>query len=328
MRFRLRCQREPAARWLRVVLGWSVAAVGLVAAVGCIQLPTEPTEPYTPPTPEFITYTGSVFQPQTSETGTLWGPRGIKPIPGARVTIVGGRLDGRATLTDAEGRFAFEAYPYCELESMACAVRRFRVEKAGYETRVLGASDPYRTTNYRNLYYSASEKHIPIGHAWPADPETQRMRRDLPAMDPLWLIVEPASLEAIQLAGSYGSGLVHVRSLEELSAIGHEYCHAHQDWSIDPVVSSFYGPDWLQTPEGLAFVAAWEADWPHPYLELMEILGSRAGNKRPDEEAAGICSYYFYDVWDPSLRTTVGRRYLRDHVPHLYAWAEEWLRWR
>ena len=41
-------QRAPAARWLRVVLGWSVAAVGLLAAVGCrLQLPTGPTEVYT-----------------------------------------------------------------------------------------------------------------------------------------------------------------------------------------------------------------------------------------------------------------------------------------
>ena len=325
-----RSPRAPA-RVRRGRLGWCVATVGLLAAVGCrLQLPTGPTEPYTPPTPEFITYTGSVFHPQVTGHGPIWGPSpaGIKPLPGARVTIVGGQPDGWTTLTDAEGRFAFEAYPYCELESVECAVRPFRVEKAGYETRTLGASDPYRTTSPRNLHSSASEKHIPLSHAWPADPDTQRMRRDLPAMDPLWLIVGPDLRGA---TGNYTSALVVVRSLAEeaRSTLGHEYCHAHEDWTIDPTRYNNYG-DWLQTPAGLAFLAAWEAEWPHPYLAWVEIRGSRSGVKGPAEEAAEICSHYFYDFWTPQVGTgtTVGRRYLRDHVPHMYAWAEEWLRWR
>ena len=121
--------REPAARWLRVVLGWSVAAVGLLAAVGCrLQLPAAPTEPWTIPVHP-ITYTGVVFEPHSRATGR-YGSTG-DPIPGARVTIVGGQPDGWTTLTDAEGRFAFEDYLYCELKSAECLSRRFRVEKAG-----------------------------------------------------------------------------------------------------------------------------------------------------------------------------------------------------
>ena len=87
---------------------------------------------------------------------------------------------------------------------------------------------------------------------------------------------------------------------------------------------------WLQIPEGRAFLAAWEADWPHPYLAWIETRGSRAGTKRPFEEAAEICMHYFYDRWTAHVGsgTTVGRRYLRDHVPHMHAWAAEWLRWR
>ena len=68
----------------------------------------------------------------------------------------------------------------------------------------------------------------------------------------------------------------------------------------------------------------------HPYLAWIETRGSRAGTKRPFEEAAEICMHYFYDRWTAHVGsgTTVGRRYLRDHVPHMQAWAAEWLRWR
>ena len=320
-------QREPAARVLRVLRvlpGWSVAAVGLLAAVGCVGSPTTPT---TSTAPQFITYTGEVFQPQISETdGQIWGPTGSIPIPGARVTIIGGQPDGWTTLTDAEGRFAFEDYPYCELESVECYVRRFRVEKAGYETRELRASDPYRTIGHSDLSYSPRKKNIPIGLEWPADPETQRMRRDLPAMSPLWLI----ELPEYRFPGTYGGNVVIVRNREDLHAVGHEYCHAHQDWSVDPARTSSYGERWLQAPEGRAFLAAWEADWSpnDPFLEYIEVSGLRARIKRPEEEAAEICTYYFYDLSAPFLGVTIGRRYLRDRVPHLHAWAEEWLRWR
>ena len=298
-----------------------MAAVGLLAAVGCrLQLPAAPTEPWTTPVHP-ITYTGVVFEPHSRTTNSYHGNG--DPIPGARVTIVGGQPDGWTTLTDAEGRYAFEDYPYCELKSAECGSRLFRVEKAGYETREVGASDPdYR---YSPPRYSASDKRVAMGLEWPADSETQRMRRDLPAIHPLWLLERPA-LSDEGFAGTYVSGIIRVQSLENLGTLGHEYCHAHQDWSVDPARYTSYG-GWVQTPSGHAYVAAWEADWPHPYLSWIEIHGSRARIKSPAEEAAEICSNYFYDFWHPLLGT-VGRRYLREHVPHLHAWAEEWLRWR
>ena len=69
---------------------------------------------------------------------------GVTGIPGFKVTIVGGEPDGWSTVTDAEGQFKFEDYPYCQLHTAECRSRRFRVEKAGYETREVGASDPYQ----------------------------------------------------------------------------------------------------------------------------------------------------------------------------------------
>ena len=228
-------------------------------------------------------------------------------------------------MTDAEGRFAFEDYPYCELASAECRSRLFRVQKAGYETREVGASDPYRYSSASSRHYSAYEKRIPMSHEWPADPQIQRMLRDLPAVRPLWLLERPE----FEVAGAYSGGRIVVRSLQDLSTIGHEYCHAHQDWTLDPDRYNGDGQKWLQTLEGRAFVAAWEADRPtdDPFLQYVEMRSRRFLTKSPSEEAAEICSHYFYEYRHPMFGT-VGRAYLRDHLPHLHAWGAEWLRRR
>ena len=329
--FGLLRRREPTARLLRVARGLSLVAVGLLAAVGCGQPPAAPT-PVPPltqePSVELITYTGVVFEPQSSKTGRYWNDHGITPIPGARVTIVGGQPDGWTAVTDAEGRYAFEDYPKCKLESVECYMRRFRVEKAGYETRELGASDPYRyiSKSDGDREYSAFEKRIPMGREWPRDPQIQRMLRDLPAVSPLFLLERPDH----RFAGSYVGLVIRVRSLEMLNTIGHEYCHAHQAWVLDFDRPGLDAVEYERSPEGLAFVAAWEADSPtnDELLRWVEIHSDRAG-KSPTEEAAEICSHYFVDHWFYSTgaqRVTVGRAYLRDHLPHLHAWGEEWLR--
>ena len=80
----------------------SLAAAGLLAAVAGCQSPTAPTPDPTPleasgPV-ELITYGGLVFEPQSGNTlGGAFPDHGGTPIPGARVTIVGGaagRVDG------------------------------------------------------------------------------------------------------------------------------------------------------------------------------------------------------------------------------------------
>ena len=54
---------------------------------------------------------------------------------------MGGQPHGRTAVTDAAGRFEFADYPFCPLYTAECQSRRFRAEKAGYETREVGASD-------------------------------------------------------------------------------------------------------------------------------------------------------------------------------------------
>ena len=327
MRFGLLGQRGLAARVRRVRSGWCVAAVGLLAAAGCGQPPAAPTPvpPPVPPPVEFITYTGVVFEPHSSTFGRYWGDEGSTPIPGVRVTIVGGKPDGWTAMTGAEGRYAFEDYPYCELQSAECLSRQFRVEKAGYETRELGASDPYRYISQTTLQHSAFEKRVPMSREWPADPQIQRMLRDLPALSPLFLLERPE----LDVLGTYVGRVIRVKSLEMLDTIGHEYCHAHQAWAIGPASNGLDGDKYEQSPEGRAFVAAWEADRPtnDPFLRYVEARSMRNFGVGTTEPAAEICSHYFYEYRHPMFGT-VGRGYLRDHLPHLHAWGEEWLRWR
>ena len=326
-------RRGPAARWVRAAPGVSVAALGLLAAAGCGQSPTAPT-PTAPAPAELITYTGMVFEPYvffpdgSSKKGTYF-----TPIPGARVTIVGGQPDGRTAVTDVEGRFAFEDYPKCDLESAACLSRWFRVEKAGYETQEAGASDP-TWTGSSQPQYSASEKRIPMGHAWPDDPKIQQIRRDLPAVRPLFLFENPYIRG--RYAGAYSRDVIMVAYLDGtpfmLHTVAHEYCHAHQRWVLAPLGGPSNNWNWQYTPEGRAFVAAWGADRQDPFLDYVEIRGLRGGQRNIAEEGAEICAHWFIENpalwpdWEPLGH--VGREYFRNRLPHLHAWAEEWLRWR
>ena len=98
--------------------------------------------------PEFITYEGEVVEPAAPD-GHSWlrFETGVTGIPGFRVTIVGGQPNGWTTVTDAEGRFAFENYPpYCALHTSECLGRRFRVENSLSSSRC-GRLVYWRTTN-------------------------------------------------------------------------------------------------------------------------------------------------------------------------------------
>ena len=311
----------------------TLAVAGLLAAAGC-QSPTAPTPDPMPPEAsapvELIAYGGSVFEPHRgNDLGGGWPDDGGVPIPGALVTIVGGKPDGWMAVTDTEGRYAFEDYPKCELHSAECRSRRFRVEKAGYETQEVGASDPYRYGG-RHGIFSTSEKHVAMSREWPADPRIQRMLRELPALQPLWLVERPEYM----FGGSFsGSGVIVVRSVDDLHVVAHEYCHAHQTWSGQREGLFGGGRDWPRSAEGRAFVAAWDADQRSNdlFLDYVQIRGYRGGSRVISEEFAEICAHWFVEdppAWPGFAPGPVGREYFRVHLPHLHAFSEEWLRWR
>ena len=287
----------------------------MLALGGCGEPPAAPSPPGPAERPEFITYEGLVFEP-LGESGRSWGPEGVTGIPGFRVTIIGGQPDGRTAETDAEGRFYFEDYPFCLLHTAECRSRRFRAEKAGYQTREVGASDGYLwiSPSRQDREWSAYEKRIDVSREWPADPQVQRMVRELPAISPLWLLERPDHYAS----GSYGAGLAVVRSLEDTGTVAHEYCHAHQDWVVDP---DWYGVEqYAQTEAGRAFDIAWEADAATGDGDSFIKSHTRSSVER----AAEVCAWYFVDAW--RVYPWASPTYLRDRLPHLYAWAEEWLR--
>ena len=258
------CQPSPCVRGARA--GWRGAAVWLLVLGGCGPTPTAPSPPGPAVLPAFITYEGEVVEPVGPEGNTwLHFDRGVTGIPGFRVTIVGGQPDGWTTETDAEGRFAFENYPYCALHTPECLGRRFRVEKAGYQTREVGASDPFywsSMTPHGRRRQDAEWKRIVVSREWPADPRIQRMMREVTAMSPLWLVERPALVSG----GYYSTGVISVYSLrpEFLLVLAHEYCNAHADWAIDPDRFGLDSEDYGRSPEGRALLAAWAARYWRP----------------------------------------------------------------
>ena len=314
------CQPAPCVCGARARAGWRGAAVWLLVLGGCGPTPAAPTSPSTVRVeyPEFVTYTGEVVQPYPSRFYRPDGTGGPRGLAGVRVTIVGGQPHGRTAVTDAAGRFEFADYPFCPLYTAECQSRRFRAEKAGYETREVGASDLFYTQDggLNGRSSSAEYKRIFMGRAWPPDPQLARMRRELPAMKDIWL-VDVAREGTI---GSYEAGVIAVISLEPAywPMLAHEYCHAHQDWAVDSNAYSSITSNWPQSAEGRAFLAAWEAD---------RATGARLINDwGPLENGAEICGIYNYTL-ESERYGTRGRGYLRDRLPHLHAWAEEWLRW-
>ena len=296
----------------------------LMAVSGCTPPPTAPTPPEPekplepePNLPEFITYEGQVVEPMDpSGQYYLADADHVTGIPGFKVTIMGGEPDGWTTTTDADGRFTFEDYPYCELHKAECRSRRFRVEKAGYQTREVGASDPFiwGSVGSGPDRYEARWKRIVVSLEWPADAQIQRMLRDLPAMSPLWLMERPSRGGG----GGYVSGMIWVWDMDWAPLLAHEYCHAHQDWVADP--DAFNSLDWDESPEGQAFRAAWEAALPTRDPAIWPPADDGG-----IEDAADICSMYFIER-EQGTFGLLGPGYLRERLPHLYAWAEEWLR--
>jgi hypothetical protein len=93
----------------------------------------------------------------------------------------------------------------------------------------------------------------------------------------------------------YGEGPIKVQ---------HEYCHAHQHWSINggsPLVPSDYDLEsWYGTAEGQSFAAAVAGlSWPWTHSAVNGI-----------EDFAWTCAYWYSDA-----------AYLQQTSPGRYAWA-------
>ncbi len=301
------------------------AALPLVAALASGACPESgPTAPSPVPAtpsdagPERVEFNGIVQE-------AFPGRSSMRPVPGVAVTLTGGQVHGRTSVTDSAGRFSFADYPACERGSVECRVRRIQVEKPGYEARAESLSDPYRDYAFSGRReWRPDYREIVMGHKWPRDPQFDRLRAQVPAMQPLYLVLWDAAQwpTGQQHGGEYSAGFIAVltRTAQWIvhRAITHEYCHAHQDWVVDP---NDYGPLhlWERTSAGRAFQAA-------------EVADKAAGNYVSSryqlyERAATICEIFYYEIKYPTFPRGYesDRAWLRENAPHQYAWAAEWL---
>ena len=233
---------------------------------------------------------------------------------GAAVTLTGGQVDGRTTVTDSAGRFAFADYPTCERESVECRVRRIRVEKPGYATQVDSLTDDYLeiTPGLHTVWprWDPDYRQIVLGHEWPRDPQFDRMRANLPVIEPLWLVLWEAERWpwGHRAGGYYRPKLMMVLWSPSspwwtrARSLTHEYCHAHQDWVADPTGPSFLS-DWVGTPQGQAYIAAPAADEAAGYPPVTFPA-------EPWEQAAEVCEVFYYEVVSRASCASKARRVL------------------
>ncbi len=278
---------------------------------GCGESPTAPTPTPEPPLQTLVEFTVEVVTPCPYRSRRC-------PIADAVVTIAGGgETDGWTGVTDSSGLVTFTDYPLCAQRSEACRSRRFRAEKARYEPREVGADEPYwgADSDPDTRSWHPTFTRIILGLEWPSDPQLDRLRREVPAIEPHWLV---ESRE--EPSGRYSKGVIIVHSLTFLSTIAHEYCHAHQDWVIDPDYYRLTNREYGSTPEGQAYIAAREADRAAGYEA--DWYPSALDNQV--ENAASVCSLYYFPR-NPQGGPDHKGTDLRVEAPHQYAWAAEWL---
>ena len=294
--------------------GMAALLAGVPALAGCGG--GGPTSP-TPTGPAVVEFTGEVLEPD-------WGWTNMRGVAGATVTLRGGQVDGWTAETDAEGRFAFADYPACEQGSLECRYRRIRVEKAGYEAREESLDEPHfavpNQTNYlRRGGWRRDFRKVAIGHAWPPDPQLERLRAEVATAVPVWLHLDESDTWGINASGTYLPGLMIILAGPSQpdwgikKAIAHEYCHLHQDWVVDPTSHNGDPFLWQDTPEGQAFAAAEAAD---------RAAGHERVSRRETllERAATVCQQFYY-----SHPRVLGLEHLRTHGPRQYEWAATWL---
>ena len=286
-----------------------VSFVLLLATVGCgddggLTSPTAPTTPVVVAPSDFV---GRVAMPLNVKSRD-----NNRPVQEVTMTIVAGPRSGESVETNHNGRYIIPDFDGDEI--------RVRLEKAGHETKEAIVHRTRSTTlmDGKPLGYAGPQKTpgtILIGLEWPSG-----IRRVLREMT---IITDTLLVLGNRAQHWYGNGVVEVNDLNNLRAMAHELCHAHQHFLLAPRGSNsgFNEVDWEATLEGKAYIRARQADWDDPevgknqYDLLVEDFGS------PLEGAAETCARW----WDVGDRPRYTRAWLQDHAPNRARWAQEWL---
>ena len=248
-----------------------------------------------------------------------------KQLPGASVTIMSGLRSGEHTITDSNGRYRFPNVDGDELH--------IRVEKEYFEPKevIVHRSRPTTLPNESIAIHRENDGpqekpgNILLGQAWPNE---VRFILEEMLVPPDVLYCEGSTTQEgyPDIGGEYlhAERLVIIYSDKYLlpsrdqtswssllSAFAHEIVHAHQFLTISAA------RDWVNTPEGKAFLVAREKD----LAEVGEVWYDGPGHfDTPLENAAETGARYW------SANRWGGNIYWEETFPNRYRWAEKWLK--
>ena len=248
------------------------------------------------------------------------------PMSGVVVTIMSGPQSGEQSVTDADGWYFFPNVKEDELH--------LRVEKECLEPKEVFVHR-FRPTTLPSRSISVFDGDpqmlpgvILMGHAWPERIREVLEQTTLPP--DLLLVAGPYNRRGNAPAGAfYTNGVVVASSPEEglYWYLLHEIGHAHQH-AVALLNGGRSPDDWVQTPEGIAFLKAREADWKTvgklPYEDPEHKFAGDGAEYfiSPIENSAEFFQYW----WREKLKRQSIWGHLKDVTPNRFKWAEEWLK--
>ena len=272
-------------------------------------------------------FVGRVYAPSFGRSETK-----AQPIIGVTVTIMTGSRAEESVTTEKGGYYLFQDVEEDELhllvekehfEPKGVIVHRFRPTKLAN-----GAVPNYRGDIQRH------PGNILIGQQWP-DEVRFMLEGTLLPHDLLYVDGGvPPEGEGV-LYGYYSHGVVVIYGhhydwqgfiLNLLGTFAHEIAHAHQHAMVS-VDGSAQIDDWVNTPEGLAYIGAREKDLEKIGKTELDFASERnhSGRNMLLENAAEICSFYWcFNRWGWVRPLDYGN--LKVKAPNRYKWAEQWLK--
>ncbi|RKU06960.1 hypothetical protein C6501_18020 [Candidatus Poribacteria bacterium] len=275
----------------------------------------------TRPTSSFFPPEGQEYPAPEGEPGDLIGQvcaptsnRRIeyaRPIPGATVTIASGPRTGEQVTTDRGGYYLFSNVEGDELHVL--------VEREYFEPKeaIVHRSRPTTLPDRVPIHYREDAQNIPgtilIGARWP---------------DEVRFILEEVFLSHDLLhvnnetgRSAHSPGLIKVVGKRFTTGThSHELAHAHQY-----ALALLYGykdtPDWINTPEGKAYIAAMNKDLEEGNTISLDPSPTH-GVSVPFENAAVICARY----WTvDAIAIGGGYKGIEVEAPNRFRWAQVWL---
>jgi len=271
-------------------------------------------------------FTGRVLVPDPRGSSLRFT---AKPTTGATITVMAGPQVGEQVTTNPAGYY----YIRTEEEQL-----HLRVEKEWFEPKevIVSRSSATILANGDRPNHPKDPQQQPgvilIGQIWP-DEMRFLLENMVVVHDLLYIEAGPRDDEGRFIGGGYNNGLVMMYNTEifhsaplrngslvtRMNIFAEEIIHAHQHAQVARDGSGEL-PEWVNTPEGQAFLDARERDW-QEYGKSGHELGYRIF---PAESAAFIgVIVCLRDTWQ---RITIGgQRDTLIKTPHRQAWAAEWL---